>query len=673
MIDLRSRPRGRTARLLATLGLLAAVGLAGLGNDGEALAVTSPVFLIAAPLSIAPAGTITVDLRLPDGASAPTEVKVSGRRISDTGGNLGGLLAAVGTAEDTVLLAGPAVTTTDGTVRLSIPTETATNLAGSLSLVKSGTYALEVRIPGAAALTIPMVRRADSTPFSPVPVTFVLDLDAPLSLQPDGSTSISDATRDAVIRLTKFLAASTVPVAVSVRPELVDSLMRSDQQTDRDLVNSLAESFGRQRLLSSPYLHIDPSVAANANASADFTNQLRFGEDTLSNALRRLPDRRIWVANEALSPAGSLLVRNLGAAVVVQAAGIATDRAAPGTARPDGGVVQPVLVPSDIHEELAAAAEDPVLAAHIIAVGLLRSKQVESRPAVVIMPDLGTANAEVLAALTSLLSLSDVLRAVDIEQVGVGTSTPAGSGATAVGDFSAAHARRAKLLKLVAGTAAIIPSSDRRRIDWSIRADVLLDTRLADDDRAAYETQLRADLLDVQNNVVLQAPKAVNLGDRTASIPVTIQNNNDVPITVTVRLVSGKLTSPPTSEELTVEPGATEFVRIPVRARSSGRFPVTAQLLAPGTKTVIGKKAVINVRVGRLTGLGIVFTFAAGLVLLSWWGQHFRRRVRRDETAEFERRKLAGLPIDDFDELFDDPDGFVPDHDRRRDDPPRSS
>ncbi|MEI7990793.1 MAG: hypothetical protein WCH93_00005, partial [Actinomycetota bacterium] len=261
MIDLRSRSRGRTARLLAALGLLAAVGLAGLGNDGEALAVTSPVLLVSAPLSIAPAGTITVDLRLPDGASAPTEVKVSARRISDTGGNLGRLLAAVGTAEDTVLLAGSAVTTTDGTVRLSIPTETATNLAGSLSLVKSGTYALEVRIPGAAALTIPMVRRADSTPVSPVPVTFVLDLDAPLSLQPDGSTSISDATRDAVIRLTKFLASSTVPVAVSVRPELVDSLMRSDRQSDRDLVNSLAEAFGRQRLLSSPYLHIDPSVA----------------------------------------------------------------------------------------------------------------------------------------------------------------------------------------------------------------------------------------------------------------------------------------------------------------------------------------------------------------------------------------------------------------------------
>lgn len=671
MIALRSR--GRTARLLTAVGLFAAAGLVGLGNNGGALAATSPVLLVAAPLSIVPAGTITLDLRLPGGVSAPTEVEVSARRLPDTGGTLGRLLAAAGSAEDTVLLTGSAVTTTDGTVRLSIPTETATNLAGSLSLVKSGTYALQVRIPGANALTIPVVRRSDSTPVNPVPVTFVLDLDAPLSLQPDGSTSISDATRAAVIRLTEFLAASTVPVAVSVRPELVDSLMRSDQQSDRNLVNSLAEAFGRQRLLSSPYLHIDPSVAANANASADFTNQLRLGEDTLSNALRRLPDRRIWVANEAFSPAGSQLVRNLGAAVVVQAAGIATDRAAAGIARPDGGVALPVLVPSDIHEELAAAAEDPVFAAHVIAVGLLRSKQAESRPAVVIMPDLGTANAAVLTALTSLLSISDVLRAVDIEQAGVGTSTPAGSDAVAVGDFSAAHARRAKLLKLVAGTTAIIPSSDRRRIDWSIRADVLLDTRLADDDRAAYETQLRADLLDVQNKVVLQAPKAVNLGDRNASIPVTIQNNNDVPITVTVRLVSGKLTSPPTSEELTVEPGATEFVRIPVNARSSGRFPVTAQLLAPGTKTVIGKKAVINVRVGRLTGLGIVFTFAAGLVLLSWWVQHLRRRVRRDETAEFERRKLAGLPIDDFDELFDDRGVSEPEHTRRQDDPPRSS
>ena len=43
--------------------------------------------------------------------------------------------------------------------------------------------------------------------------------------------------------------------------------------------------------------------------------------------------------------------------------------------------------------------------------------------------------------------------------------------------------------------------------------------------------------------------------------------------------------------------------------------------------------------------------FAAALVLLSWWVQHLRRRWRKEETAELQRRKQAGLPFDDFDDV----------------------
>ena len=36
---------------------------------------------------------------------------------------------------------------------------------------------------------------------------------------------------------------------------------------------------------------------------------------------------------------------------------------------------------------------------------------------------------------------------------------------------------------------------------------------------------------------------------------------------------------------------------------------------------------------------------------LSWWVQHLRRRWRKEETAELQRRKQAGLPFDDFDDV----------------------
>lgn len=643
------RRGGATVVASIVLVLASSAGVA--FRNTSATAAAGTIRLVRAPQTVAPGGRINLELSLPDGTPAPTEVEVSVRPVSDTAEDLA---AEVGDGAfaptDTVMLTGTSITVTDRTVSVSIPTEKTNTQSNLLALTTRGTYAVRVTVPTVGSLTVPIIRRGNETS-EPVPVAIVLGLDAPLSIQPDGSSSISDATRASMRALAAFLGTATVPVAVSVRPEVVDSLLKSELASDRELVAALAEAFGRQRLLSSPYLHVDPSAAANADAAADFTAQLRLGEDTLSNALRRLPDRRIWVATEPLSPAGAQLVRNLGAAVIVQAAGVASDR--PAVAVSDGGN-QAVLVPSDINVALAKASDDPVRAAQTIAVGLLRAKQGESRPAIVIMPDLVRANPALLAALAALLSDSEDLQAADIEQVGTGTVLQPDAKAPLVADFSAAHTRRAKLIKLVTATAAVLPTSDARRIDWGIRADVLLDTRLPDDDRAAYETQLRADVLDVQSRVIIQAPKAVNLSDRNANIPLTIENTNDVPVTVTVRLVSGKLRVPAENEEITIEPGATEFVRIQVRALSSGRFPVTAQMLAPGTKTVVGKSAVVNVRVGRLTGLGIVVTFAAGLVLLSWWVQHFRRRLRKEETAELERRKLAGLPIDEVDDVLVD-------------------
>ena len=633
--------------LLVLIGGIVPVGRA---SAADAVAIT----LVRAPQVVAPSGRINLEIRLPNGASAPGTVEVSARPVNESVTDLLGALEDTTTDPvDVVTLTGTSITANDGVVGLSVPTETANKNDNLLSLPKTGTYVLRVTVPTLGSITLPVLRARDQQP-TPVPVTMVLNVDAPLSIQPDGSSSISDGTRASVRALTAFLSTAAVPVSVLVRPELVDSLLRSGEAADRNMVADLAKAFGRQRLLSAPYLHIDPSAAANGDASGDFTTQLRLGEDTLSNALQRLADRRIWVSTEPLSPAGARLVRNLGAAVVIQAAGAAKDQTAI-AATVDAGAGQPVLVPSNIERQLAAASADPVQTAQAIAVELLRAKQGESRPAVVLMPNLVTANPAVLGALTALLAESESLQAVDIEQVGVGTIPAADDSLPFVTDFSAAHARRAKLLKTVAATAAILPSSDQRRVDWVIRADVLLDTRLADDDRAAYETQLRAAVLDVQNKVLLQAPKAVNLGDRNANIPLTIQNNNDVPVTVTVRLVSGKLRVPAENKVITVEPGVTEFVNISVKALSSGRFPVTAQLLAPGTKTVVSKSAVLNVRVGRFTGLGIAFTFAAGLVLLSWWVQHFRRKLRKEETAELERRKLAGVPIDEVDDILVDP------------------
>ena len=217
---------------------------------------------------------------------------------------------------------------------------------------------------------VPVLRSDSDTP-PVVPITFVLSVDAPPSVQPTGKSAVTPDARRATEQLAGILSTSTAPVSVTIRPELLDSLSTSDQAGDQALLQDLVAAFGRQRLLSAPYVHMDPSVAANAAATKEFTAQMRRGEDTLSRVLRRLPDRRIWFATDPLSPKGAALMRDLGAVVLVQTAGAASARAVSGgdTSAPDP---PSVLVPTNLDEALTKSSEAPVRAAHRLALDLYR-------------------------------------------------------------------------------------------------------------------------------------------------------------------------------------------------------------------------------------------------------------------------------------------------------------
>lgn len=655
----QASPRRRALRCASRFALVL-VGILGPATAGKlgtpAGAAPGELILVAAPLTIAPDDLLAFDITVPTGTRPPASLEVSARLIDLSATELDEALRdSTSPPDDSVVIDPTSITTADGVLHFAVPTETGDEDPTQLSLVEAGTYVIKVQAQNVGGITLPIIRRDESTAAPEVPLGFVVDIDSPLSLQPDGSTSITSDSRTAIARLATFLEVAPVPVAVSIRPELLDSLKQSSLPSDGQLVDRLRTATGRHRILSVPYLHLDPSVAANAGAEADFIEQLRIGEDALNRRLGRLPDRRVWLATEPLSPLGAKLVRDLGAQVLVEAAGVARDLKK-GALQTDSKL-RSIIVPRSVDEAMSRVDGDPVRTAHRFAVELLlaavggEGANGLGRP-IVIAPNLRTVNLDVLSALSEVTANNDSLRAVDMVSIGSGLDQAVSDSAPVVADFSASQARREKLGQLVEATASILPGTDQRRVEWAIRAGLLLDTRLADDERAAYETQLRADLLEIQNNIVLLLARTVNLSDRDADIPVTIENRNDVAVSVSVRLVSSRLRVPPSSEVVTLEPGATATVRIPVSARSNGRFPVRAQLLALDSTTVIGKSAFVNVRVGRLTGLGIVATFAAALALLSWWVQHLRRKLRREETKELERRKLAGLPVDDFDDVI---------------------
>jgi hypothetical protein len=304
----------------------------------------------------------------------------------------------------------------------------------------------------------------------------------------------------------------------------------------------------------------------------------------------------------------------------------------------------PIVLADEAAAELDSGSNDPLLAASTLAAEIVAKHPGGANDGAVLVLDPARVDSATFDAFIAVVARQAPLVAVRIDETtGPGGVSPPDGPASLVADLTGVASTRADLTKLVATTAAVLPAGDTRGARWPELADAVLDSRLTDADRDAYADQLRADLTAIQNSIVLLSPSALNLGDRSSTVPISIRNDNAFPVVVAVRLASAKLKLPPTSQPTTIAPGETVQLRIPVDARTNGRFPVTAELVAPGTNDRVGKAVTFSLRVGRLTGLGIVVTFGAGLILLTWWVQHLRRRTRkRRGTTAMERHPVSG-------------------------------
>ncbi|MEW6059674.1 MAG: DUF6049 family protein [Actinomycetota bacterium] len=106
-------------------------------------------------------------------------------------------------------------------------------------------------------------------------------------------------------------------------------------------------------------------------------------------------------------------------------------------------------------------------------------------------------------------------------------------------------------------------------------------------------------------------------------IPVRITNGNKEPVRVTVRLLSQHLrTSPRASVVLPADETAT--VSLDVELRTTGRFPVTVQVLTPSGYLIA--QGTLVVRSTALNRIALVITIGAALLALLVWARRFLPR-----------------------------------------------
>lgn len=120
------------------------------------------------------------------------------------------------------------------------------------------------------------------------------------------------------------------------------------------------------------------------------------------------------------------------------------------------------------------------------------------------------------------------------------------------------------------------------------------------------------------------AGQVITLTSSTGSrIPVRVTNGTTERMHVAVRLVSQHLRESPSSD-LTLDPGATETLTFDVDLKTTGRFPVQVQVVAPNGRVV--NDTTVIVRSTAYSRLALIVTLLAALVLFAVWGRRFLPR-----------------------------------------------
>ena len=554
-----------------------------------------------------------------------------------------------------------------GRVDVAIPIEMGVRTKDALQMSATGLYPVSIGLQEDKSVTsqiVTFVERLPQDVTSPLPrenlqIALAGTLNSSVSLQPDGTTVVSDETRSIVTDTISALEAlPNTPISLSIRPELIDALNNSSDE-DIALLSRLQASTSLQ-LLPSTYVDVHPDELVAQQRSDVFTTQLRLGEDVLAAGLPgKSVNRDAWLQTTTLLSEGAQLLRNLGirTAVLLADSQKTTANGISLFAEPTRLVElklsnsdRMVAALADIHlsEAITRGSREPVGGAYLVAQQILaelktaRSEIIDREETMfgrglILATDSGELPS--LALMTALVStvasqpdmgfvaLDDLLGTMTVSVMdGLPISfelpvadVPKTQADTSLSEFAAR----------VNGFSTMLPDGDERPKLWRRIVNVLPASDLTQSQANAYIYAVDTELAAIGGSIVTPSTTTFTLGGRDSSIRLSLRNDNQTDLLVRVHLTSSKLTLPTDDQVVTLPAGTTTLVEIPVTAKSNGRFPVTLQLFTPLGDITVGSPAKFSARVNALAGLGQRFTGIALLLLLSWWIHHLRREHQR--------------------------------------------
>jgi hypothetical protein len=524
---------------------------------------------------------------------------------------------------------------------------------------RPGVYPVSVRLldtdddSEVAALYTHLIRVPDDPVELPLSVAWVQPYGADPALQPDGTVALDDSQLDELRTIASQLD-DGVPLTIVPTPETIAALAAIDDGTTTD---ALARLLADDQVLSTPFVDVDVNAMVRSGRAGDIARQRVAGTQVVHDALGITTDPRTWSLDGAVTPSAMSSLADLGVQRVVldESAMVQLPSSATGgltLARPfsipaGGGTMDAVSVDPSLVDHLTE--REPVLAAHHLLADLavLHFDSPGTSRGVVIRPPAGWHPSEpLLAALFPALAQLPVIRSVTLDQLlaSVDALTDEDDApvvrelvSTSPSSLGVSSSDLDRARDQITGYGSLTSSSNP---DLARLERLVLVAESSDLTAAARRTYLDAVLAEIST----RTSKVRVLGDRTyrltareGSIPLTLVNDNPFEVTVSLELTSDKLEFAKSDDlghrrldGLVLAPSSTTTEVVPVKARTSGAFPLRVIVLSPDGHLELGRTQ-ITITSTVASGVGIVLSGGAALFLVLWWASHWRsaRRTRR--------------------------------------------
>ena len=673
------RSRARSAVAALPLLCVGATGLVWTASASPTAAASGEIELIHQDLALSPDAPLTIQFTPPEPLGETDAVIIATYPMLQSRGDLTIAIndpSDLGRSVDSLELApaegvGTVTDNGDGTVTITVPTESAARTPTALRFPAEGVYPVLVRVVDDVSGTLgELVTFVDRLGVEGAPDRGVLGVAAIATITAPPATDLDPAPLPAdvlaqVQRLAEF--PDTARLTIDISPDVVSRL-------DPDTLAQINTVLARSLVVSTPRVPVDPSSAAEAGLGSLYTKLLREGENEMRRMSNVSTDPTVFVSPRPLTTAGAALLRGLGIRVVVitpktysDADGTIFDyfdysrllrtrlsdtEPQPGSAACADDCMPTAVIDPATEERLTDDALEPERKALYLAADLVVWRDwlhsLDNAPVAGHTAVLGLSNGDVpdpaavrramqMAATTGAIESTDLSDAEDktIVQMRDGVELDIGLRSSVGVDVSGRRAPLLALAEEVLQVSSMLVTPNGRPDLWLSTIDTLYSTGLTESDVSASTASIRNDLGEITSAITPSTPDSFTLSGRRTSVPMRFENDSAEALQVRIRLSSDadKLQFPDTDSIIVIEAGDTLEKKIKIDARANGTINVRLELLTPDGDQPIRDTIRMTAKVSTLTGLAQVITGGALLVLLTWWVRNLRRSRRNQRNG----------------------------------------